>query len=154
MSELNSDSGLVCLLFENQKQRFALELRYVDEIVLPRPVVPVPMAPPFVGGIINLRGRVITLLSLMELMNLEGEAEPPEAMVVLKIPGMELCLSAERIVGIEKLQAGILTEGDREKETASTPVKGVLHHRGDPVNLLDMDKLVTFVFEYEYQGQN
>jgi purine-binding chemotaxis protein CheW len=151
MLPASQEIGLRCLLFDDVDQRFALEIGYVEEIILPRPIVPVPLSPPFVEGIINLRGRVVTVFSLRELLELKGEKGMPAAMVVLRIPEMDLALGACGIISIENLQTGIMAEEDPEEEGGLSPVKGVIQHEGLPVNLLDMEKLIYLVVEYDYQ---
>jgi len=151
MLPASQEVGLQCLLFDDVDQRFALEVSYVEEIILPRQIIPVPLSPRFVEGIINLRGRVITVLSLRELLELKGERERPAAIVVLKIPEMDLALEACGIVSIENFQTGIMAEEDPEEDGNRSPVKGVLQHEGFPVNLLDMERLISLVVEYDYQ---
>lgn len=52
------------LTFDLQGETFALEAGYVREVLDLLPETPVPGAPPFVGAVINFRGRVIPLVDL------------------------------------------------------------------------------------------
>lgn len=43
---------------------FGVEVADVQEVIRYQPMTPVPLAPPTVGGLINLRGQVITAIDL------------------------------------------------------------------------------------------
>ncbi|SHK06568.1 purine-binding chemotaxis protein CheW [Roseomonas rosea] len=58
-------------------QELALPAGAVQEVLRPRPVTRVPHAPPGLLGLINLRGAVLPVASLAQLMELE--AAPPSA---------------------------------------------------------------------------
>ncbi len=43
--------------FELGGERYALDINLAREIVEMIPITPIPRAPPFISGVINLRGR-------------------------------------------------------------------------------------------------
>ena len=55
---------------------YGIDVTEVQEIVKPMPVTPIPLAPTYVKGLINLRGQVATAIGLRELFGIEEE--PPE----------------------------------------------------------------------------
>jgi purine-binding chemotaxis protein CheW len=61
---------LAVVTFALADERYALETRYVREIVRLRDFTPVPGAPPFVRGVANLRGEVLCLVDLRRLVDL------------------------------------------------------------------------------------
>jgi purine-binding chemotaxis protein CheW len=55
---------------------FGVPIRHIYEIVGQAHPQPVPLAPPFVGGLVHYRGDVLTTVSLRQLLGLEpGEGE-------------------------------------------------------------------------------
>jgi purine-binding chemotaxis protein CheW len=50
------------LTFSLGKETYAIEIRFVTEIIGIQPITEVPELPPYVKGIINLRGRIIPVL--------------------------------------------------------------------------------------------
>ena len=65
--------------FEVEAQEYALPIESVEEIVqLPERVNEIPNAPPHLVGLINLRGRMLPLVSLRSLFSL---AAPPKGLV-------------------------------------------------------------------------
>lgn len=58
------------LIFECDQKLYALEIRYVTEIVAAQPITEVPDLPPSIKGIINLRGKVFPVLDVRIRFNL------------------------------------------------------------------------------------
>lgn len=52
------------LTFSLGREVYAIEIRYVTEIIGIQPITEVPELPPYVKGIINLRGRIIPVLDV------------------------------------------------------------------------------------------
>ena len=57
-----------CLSFFTDNEFFAVDVTLVQKVARKMTVTPVPTAPDAVVGIANLKGRVVTLLSLSELL--------------------------------------------------------------------------------------
>ena len=76
---------------------FAVEAQHVREILELVPITEVPNAPEYVGGLINVRGRVVPLAGLRVMFGMKG-AEPDED---TRTGVMEAAMDGERaIVGI------------------------------------------------------
>lgn len=69
--EVPTESLLVVVAGE---RLFALPLEAVREVVTARPYAPVPGAPPAVRGVVNVRGRVVTVVDLGAALRLEPTA--------------------------------------------------------------------------------
>jgi purine-binding chemotaxis protein CheW len=52
----------------------ALDATFIQEILEQQKIVPVPLAPPVVAGLINLRGQIVTALDLRQRMNMPDRA--------------------------------------------------------------------------------
>lgn len=57
--------------FRLHKEIYALNILYVQEIIKPLSVTPVPLAPAWIAGVINLRGQIIPLIYLAGRLDLE-----------------------------------------------------------------------------------
>lgn len=63
-------------------QRFGLPILRVQDVFVPDRLTRVPLAPPDVAGLINLRGRIVTLIDLRQRLGFDAApagAEPPMA---------------------------------------------------------------------------
>ena len=69
---------------------FGIEVLKVQEVLRQQPTTPVPLAPPMVRGLINLRGQIVTAVDLRTRLWLsarDGE-EPPMNVVVRTADGV------------------------------------------------------------------
>ncbi|WP_026379081.1 chemotaxis protein CheW [Afifella pfennigii] len=80
MSKSNETSGKPAT--ENQfvtvhigGQLFGLPIAAVHEVFVPEQVTRVPLAPPEVEGVLNLRGRIVTTIDLHRLLGLPAVSE-------------------------------------------------------------------------------
>jgi purine-binding chemotaxis protein CheW len=65
MSNTNGPTGprQLCTFFVDGLQ-FGIDVRRVQEVIRDQPMTPVPLAPPMVQGLINLRGQIVTAIEL------------------------------------------------------------------------------------------
>lgn len=66
-----------CVMIMIDDQRLAIPIACVEDIFAVKAVTPTPLAPSWVAGLINLRGKVITAILLAERIGLAGP--PPGA---------------------------------------------------------------------------
>ena len=59
--------------FEMNNEMFAIPIMDIQEIIRWTPIVPVPQSPGFVEGVINLRSKVIPVISLRRKFNIGNE---------------------------------------------------------------------------------
>lgn len=121
---------------------FGIEVMKVQEITQKPIVVPVPLAPNFLRGLINLRGQIATALGLRELFQLEGHANPNNMTVVCKMDGNLVSLLVDSI-------GDVLEVSDNQYEPAPDTLqpsvrkylKGVYKMDGKLLSILDLDIL-------------
>ena len=58
------------VVFELSGETYALDILHVHEIIRIQPVTPVPGAPEYIEGLINLRGRVVPIVDLRKRFTL------------------------------------------------------------------------------------
>ena len=100
MSEIRQYVGFIL-----GNEKYAISITDVEEIIRLTEITPVPKAPDFIEGIINLRGRVIPVADLKKRINL-GEANYDDktriVVVMLREKRMGLIIdSVEEIIRIE-----------------------------------------------------
>jgi purine-binding chemotaxis protein CheW len=122
------------VVFRLEKDRYALPLAAIREVVVPPSTFSrVPRAPPAIRGVINLRGRVVTVVELKLLLGLSGEEPPSGQKIVLLDRGRrDLGLLVSEVDGIETLEKVGPAPG---KQVPS--VKGVARVKGWAVTVLD-----------------
>lgn len=96
------------VVFRIGSDRYGLPLASVREVVEPAPMSRVPRSPPAVLGIMNLRGRVVTVVSLGCLVQSEppvafGDEAPPGKVVLLDRGRRDLGLLVGLVEGVHDL---------------------------------------------------
>jgi purine-binding chemotaxis protein CheW len=67
-AEETARPGIEVLTIHLADQSYALETRFIVEIVKAPRIVPVPGAPSFILGIINLRGEIVSVINIKEFI--------------------------------------------------------------------------------------
>ena len=71
------------LTFILNRERFAVEIEFVNEIISTLQITPIPYTPGYVKGVINLRGKVIPIIDLRLCLGLVGTDETLETCVIV-----------------------------------------------------------------------
>ncbi|HEX8973752.1 chemotaxis protein CheW [Oryzihumus sp.] len=74
---------------------FGLDVEHVQEVIRTPPITPVPLAPPAVLGLANLRGQVVTVLDLRTRLGLEPRPQHGTVTVVVRHDGEVVGLVAD-----------------------------------------------------------
>jgi purine-binding chemotaxis protein CheW len=91
--------------FDLAREHYAVENQYVREIMPIREFTPIPGTPPFILGVIAVRGRIISLMDMRRCLNL-----PPTGLingsraVLLADEHMEFAILADRVIGLRSLR--------------------------------------------------
>lgn len=79
------------LCFHVAGQDFGVPIGAVKETIAERPLTRLFLVPPFVAGLINLRGEVVAILDVATLLGLDGERQRRRNMIILRanlLPGV------------------------------------------------------------------
>ena len=125
-------------------QEFCLDIMAVREIRGWTPATPLPHSPPYVRGVINLRGAVLPILDLKARLGL-GASEPSARSVII-------------VVHIGTRLVGLLVDGVSEIlaadpaqvqptpnvgcDTVSRFVRGIIAQEGRMISWIDIDDIL------------
>jgi purine-binding chemotaxis protein CheW len=111
--------GREILVFEIAGRRYALPAMEVRELVRAVAIVPLPMAPPAVEGVVNLRGRVVPVIDLRARLGLASRPVAPSDHMIVVGSGERLAaLRVDRALDLVRLDG----ETGARDETAGMPV--------------------------------
>lgn len=117
------------VLFEVGEHRFGIPIESIREIVDPRPCTPLPGSPAFVCGLINLRGRLVTVLDLGGRLGLPAaSAHPGHSLVILDHGATRVGLAVEEVAGIVEVDPealGVAAESLRSLHIDREYLRGV-----------------------------
>ncbi|HEU5451255.1 MAG TPA: chemotaxis protein CheW [Terriglobales bacterium] len=81
--------------FRVGQETFGVPIASVQEILRPLPVTPVPGAPPHVEGVINLRGRIVSVVDLRKRCGAPAESHRRNRIVVAETEGRRIGLMVD-----------------------------------------------------------
>jgi chemotaxis signal transduction protein len=135
------------IVFALGSARFAVELRWIREVVTLGFVTGVPTAPPALGGLCNLHGTILPVLDVAAL--LDQPAGPParqgDGALVLEAEGLVCALRVDQVDHVASLPAAELSSSASISGTESGGA--VVDATGRPLTLLDPQKLVRRALE-------
>ncbi len=82
---------------------YAVEAHHVGEVFPLKHRTPLPGTPPFILGIVNLRGQILSLVDLKALLQLPRSAGAEGMVLVLRSDDMEMGIVADAFEGVRML---------------------------------------------------
>ena len=97
--------------FTVAQERYGFESQFIREIIPASQITPLPGVPPFIAGIMNLRGRILCLMEPRHLLGLSAPA-PQERSLVIVLAGadQEFGLLIDTLTGVCRLPLHSLQE--------------------------------------------
>lgn len=93
-------------------ERYAFESSYVKEICPLNELTPVPCTPPFVLGMINLRGSILSVIDIKKFFDLpEKGLTDLNKVIILSSVEMEFGVLADSITGVSNIPSACLSTG-------------------------------------------
>jgi purine-binding chemotaxis protein CheW len=130
--------------FTTAGQMFGLPIERVQDVFKPANITRVPLAGPEIGGVLNLRGRIVTTINLARRLGLESRVQGSAPMAIGIESDAESFGLLVDVVG-EVLK---LPEGDREANPINLDRKlarvsdGVFRLDGHLLIILDIDRVL------------
>jgi purine-binding chemotaxis protein CheW len=143
------------LTFRLGEETFALPILDITEIIEYRSLTAVPMMPPFVRGVLNLRGRVVPVVDLAARFGRGGTTLGRRtAIVIVETPGAEDGTgdrSGQDFGIVVDAVNDVVHVGDQDIEPApafgggirSDFIAGMARRGGDFVIVLDVDRVLS-----------
>ena len=102
---------LEVLAFVLGQETYGIETRYVREVTPLNDLTPLPGCPPFVMGIVNLRGQVLSVIDVRILLDLpQRGVGDQDRVIVLRHEGMEFGILGNSIQGVVQVPVDELQE--------------------------------------------
>jgi len=132
------------LTFPLGREEYGIEIRYVIEIVGIQKITEVPDMPPFVKGVINLRGKVIPVMDVRLRFNLEEKKYTDQTcIIVIDIGGTSVGLIVDTVSEVICIPAENIDPPPKiRKDERSQFIKGLGKVEDSVKILLDVPKLL------------
>lgn len=134
-------SGLYAT-FHIDKAFYGVPIEDVQEVLFSQPLSEVPLAPPAVAGLLNLRGRIVTVIDLKRLLH--GASADEEAMnMVVRFDNDEVSLLIDRIGDVMRVdEASVEATPPTLQGQARDFIRGVFPLQTGLLLLLDTQRML------------
>ena len=101
------DAGAVMLPvveFSLALERYAVETTFVREVCPMKEITPVPCTPPFILGVINVRGQIITVIDIKKFFDLpHQDFTRLNKVLIVKTADMEVGILTDAVLGARQI---------------------------------------------------
>ncbi len=125
--------------FELSDERYAIDISMVKEVIDMIPYTPIPKTPPYVVGIINLRGEITHIVDLAVLLGESAKTDKTDQKIII-IPaeitdGQHIGIIVDNVRSVTEIPAIDVTSLGEEMNThIHTHIKGVIRLKQDDIH--------------------
>lgn len=125
-------------------ENLALELENVNRFAKVSHITPIPCCPGHILGDINLRGEIITVLDLREVIGLsKPDVSPPYSVVVVTVDGIRAGVAVENIVDVVRMdKSRIGTIPVAGSALSQRLIKGAVIFEKNVYSIIDIRKMI------------
>lgn len=126
-------------------EEYAVDILKVQEINRMKEITRVPNAPYYVEGVINLRGKVIPVVSLRKFFGLpEEEDRTRQKIMIMDIQGVTMGLIVDAVSEVLRISTNIVEPPPAMTYSVSSEfISGIAKLEDRLIILLDMDRLIV-----------
>ena len=140
-----TDSGGKFLTFFLGGEEYGIEILKVHEIIGMMGITRVPRTPTFVRGVINLRGKVISVVDLRLKFAMEAKEQTEETcIIVVQVQGVELGIQVDKVSEVLDIAGKDIDAAPSFGTDVNTDyILGIGKSQGRIKLLLDIDKVLS-----------
>ena len=126
------------------EQLFGLPIRRVQDVFMPERVTRVPLAPPEIAGVLNMRGRIVTLIDLRRRLGLPARAQAADVMAIgVELRGESYGLLIDAVGEVLRLDDTAREANPVNLDAELAQVSAGIHRlEGQLLMVLDVDRLL------------
>lgn len=142
---MTKNTTQLCTFFLD-KLFFGIEVEKVQEVTRYQEMTRIPLAPPVVGGLINLRGQIVTAIELRQRLNLSDRSIDLVPLNVIVRTGDDIASLLVDDIGdvLEVSQEDFETPPDTFPSHMRSLIRGAYKLKDRLLLFLDVDKVVDF----------
>lgn len=141
----DEDPILQWVTFELAGEKYGVNVMQVQEVLRYTEIAPVPGAPSHVLGIINLRGKVVTVIDTRKQFELpEAEVTDHTRIVVIEAETHVVGIMVDSVAEVVYLRLSEIETAPSVTSDDSTKfIQGVCHKNDELLILIELDKLLS-----------
>ncbi|MAA70651.1 MAG: chemotaxis protein CheW [Bermanella sp.] len=139
------DPVLQWVTFRLDNETYGINVMQVQEVLRYTEIAPVPGAPPYVLGIINLRGNVVTVIDTRLRFGLsQTETNDQTRIVIIETENQVVGILVDAVAEVVYLrQSEIETTPNVGNDETAKFIQGVCHKNEELLILVDLEKMMS-----------
>lgn len=139
------DPVIQLVTFRLQDETYGINVMQVQEVLRVTEIAPVPGAPAYILGIINLRGNVVTVIDTRRRFNLPPkEIDDASRIVIIESDKQVVGILVDSVAEVVDLRSGEIDAAPHMgNEESARYIQGVASRDEDLLILVDLNKLFT-----------
>ncbi len=139
------DPVLQWVTFRLDNESYGINVMQVQEVLRYSEIAPVPGAPTYVLGIINLRGNVVTVIDTRLRFGLsQTETSDQTRIVIIETENQVVGIMVDAVAEVVYLrQSEIETTPNVGNEETAKFIQGVCHKNNELLILVDLEKMMS-----------
>ena len=140
-----NDEVLQWVTFRLEDETYGINVMQVQEVLRYTEIAPVPGAPDYVLGFINLRGNVVTVIDTRARFGLEpGEVSDNSRIVIIESDKQVIGILVDSVAEVVYLKSSEIDSAPNVGTDESAKfIQGVSNRDGQLLILVDLNKLMT-----------
>jgi purine-binding chemotaxis protein CheW len=142
---VDTDEVLQWVTFKLETETYGINVMQVQEVLRYTEIAPVPGAPMYVLGIINLRGNVVTVIDTRSRFGLEStEVSDNTRIVIIEAEKQVIGIMVDSVAEVVYLKASEIDIAPNVGNDESAKfIQGVSNRDGELLILVDLNKLLS-----------
>ena len=144
-SQAPDDPILQYVTFRLDDETYGINVMQIQEVLRYTEIAPVPGAPIYVLGIINLRGNVVTVVDTRQRFGLmQADVTDHTRIVVLELEGQVIGVLVDSVAEVVYLrQSEIESAPNVGNEESARFIQGVCNKNGELIILVEFEKMLS-----------
>ena len=144
-SQSAEDPILQYVTFQLDHETYGINVMQIQEVLRYTEIAPVPGAPDYVLGIINLRGNVVTVIDTRKRFGLvESEISDNTRIVVIEVDNQVVGILVDSVAEVVYLrQSEMESAPNVGNEESAKFIQGVCNKNGELIILVEFEKMMS-----------
>ena len=125
---------------------YGIELARVQEVLRPLPVTRLPLSTPAIAGLINLRGRIVTVVDTRTVLGAGRSGSPAAGLLVVRGGECPVALLVDAIGDVRRTESVPALAAEPAADERGSLVARTLALPGELLVVLDLDRLLARAF--------
>ncbi|HPC78904.1 MAG TPA: chemotaxis protein CheW [Fervidobacterium sp.] len=129
------------LVFKALNQEMAIDVEHVEIVIEKTEITPIPKARKIIEGVINLRGKIVPVISLSTLLS-NTSGSDYKKIIITKVEDVEFGLMVDEVVGVLRTNTNGIETNLGKMNTYGKKAKGLLKNNNRLIVYLNLEEIM------------